>query len=37
MVYFPEEKIIKINQNQNMTQISELVLLKKSLLDDEVN
>ncbi|CAF0838696.1 unnamed protein product [Brachionus calyciflorus] len=35
MVYFPEEKIIKINQNQNMTQIRELVLFKKSILNDE--
>ncbi|CAF0985845.1 unnamed protein product [Brachionus calyciflorus] len=37
MVYFHEEKIIKINQNQNMTQISELVLLKKSFLYDETS
>lgn len=36
MAYLPDQKIIKVNKNETFTNVNELVMLKKNLLDNEV-
>ncbi|CAF1057214.1 unnamed protein product [Brachionus calyciflorus] len=35
MAYLPDQKIIKVNKNETFTNVNELVMLKKNLLDNE--